>query len=214
MYDFEYVDRQEWLPVREELLEIIHRLQDEVREYFTFQYRFVGSSSRNMITRNRSGNQGYDFDVDIEINDPGDPFTPTNIREILRKGLDRITNPHGLPTYRYDYAENSTRVLTIKVKDHQHSCIRHSCDFGIFRKDANGRRQYIRKNSNHGNYTWEYQSEDFRQLPNKIDWIKKHGLWQQVRELYLHKKRTNIDYRKHSRSLFAETVHEIWQKYR
>ena len=51
MHDFEYVPKKEWKPIRDELLEIIRRLQNEVRDSFTFQYHFVGSSSRNMITR-------------------------------------------------------------------------------------------------------------------------------------------------------------------
>ena len=35
MHDFEYVPNQEWEPIRDELFEIIHRLQDEVRDEFT-----------------------------------------------------------------------------------------------------------------------------------------------------------------------------------
>lgn len=70
MHDFEYVPKKEWKPIRDELLEIIRRLQNEVRDSFTFQYHFVGSSSRNMITRDRNSNTGFDFDVNIEVNDP------------------------------------------------------------------------------------------------------------------------------------------------
>ena len=41
MHNFEYVPKKEWEPIRDELFEIIHRLQDEVRDDFTFQYHFV-----------------------------------------------------------------------------------------------------------------------------------------------------------------------------
>ena len=67
MYDFEYVPNEEWEPVRDELFEIIHRLQDEVRDEFTFQYHFVGSSKRKMITRDRHSNTGFDFDVNVHF---------------------------------------------------------------------------------------------------------------------------------------------------
>ena len=50
MHDFEYVTKEEWEPIRDELFEIIHRLQNEVRDDFTFQYHFVGSSKRKMIS--------------------------------------------------------------------------------------------------------------------------------------------------------------------
>ena len=212
MYHFEYVPRREWLPVREELLDMIHQLQDEVREHFTFQYRFVGSSSRNMITRDPFSNRGFDFDVDLEVNDCFDRYSPDQIRQILRRGIDRITNPKGLPIMGYDYAENSTRVLTIKVKDPANSRILHSCDLCIVRKSSDGRRQYIRKNTFACNHTWEYQSEGFDQLPEMIDWIKENGCWQEVRDLYLSKKNRNFGLYKTSRSLFAEAVHEVWQK--
>ena len=56
MHDFCYVSKKEAAPVKAELLEIIHRVQDEVREYFTFQFGFIGSSSRNMITFDRKSN--------------------------------------------------------------------------------------------------------------------------------------------------------------
>ena len=46
MHDFEYVPNEEWKPIREELFELIHRLQDEVRDKFTFQYHFVGNLIR------------------------------------------------------------------------------------------------------------------------------------------------------------------------
>ena len=65
VHEFVYVKKEEYMPVRQELENLIHRLQDEVRDKFTFQYRFIGSSSRNMITRDLKGNTGYDFDVDL-----------------------------------------------------------------------------------------------------------------------------------------------------
>ena len=50
------------------------------------------------------------------------------------------------------------------------------------------------------------------ELPTKIEWIKKHGLWQQVRDNYIYKKNINIDDNKKSRSIFAETIHQVCQQ--
>ena len=214
MYHFEYVPVEEWKPVRDELLEIIHKLQDQVREKFTFQYRFVGSCKRNMITRDPYTNTGYDFDVNIEVNDPDEDYTPEQIRTILRLGLDQVTCPGPFRYLGYDYAENSTRVLTIKVKDRKNARIKHSCDFCIIYNCGDGRQQYIRYHKQQRAFSWEYQPKEYRNLPQKIEWVKKHNLWQKVRELYLLKKNTNTDPNKHSRTIFAETVHEIWQQNR
>lgn len=47
MHDFCYVSKKEAAPVKAELLDIIHEVQDIVRDDFTFQFTFIGSSSRN-----------------------------------------------------------------------------------------------------------------------------------------------------------------------
>lgn len=51
MHDFKYVPPAEWKPVKERIIDLIHFVQNDVRNRFTFQYQFIGSSSRKMITR-------------------------------------------------------------------------------------------------------------------------------------------------------------------
>lgn len=212
IHNFEYVPKEEWKPVRDELFEIIRRLQNEVRDKFTFRYDFVGSSERKMITRDRNSNTGFDFDVNIEVNDPDDFYSPKEIRNILRSGLDRVTNPCGCPCFGYGYTEDSTRVLTLKVKDSTNSRILHSCDFCIIYEYGDGRQQYIRYNKTQNSYSWEYQPKGYDKLPDKIKWIKKHRLWQQVRNSYIDKKNQNTDNYKKSRAIFAETIQQVCQQ--
>ena len=50
MHNFRYVTKREFLPVKKELIEIINKVQDIVRDNFTFRYDFIGSASRNAIT--------------------------------------------------------------------------------------------------------------------------------------------------------------------
>lgn len=212
IHNFEYVPKEEWKPVRDELFEIIRRLQNEVRDKFTFRYDFVGSSERKMITRDRNSNTGFDFDVNIEVNDPDDFYSPKEIRNILRSGLDRVTNPCGWQCFGYGYTEDSTRVLTLKVKDSTNSRILHSCDFCIIYECGDGRQQYIRYNKTQNSYSWEYQPKGYDKLPDKIKWIKKHRLWQQVRNSYIDKKNQNTDNYKKSRAIFAETIQQVCQQ--
>ena len=203
MHDFCYVSKKEAAPVKAELLDIIHEVQDIVRDDFTFQFTFIGSSSRNMITYDRKSNIGFDFDVNIEVNDD----EPKEIRTIIRKALDKVARQYG-----YDYCEDSTRVLTIKKKDRPNSRIIHSCDFAIVNNCGGGRQQYIRYNKDHQTYTWEYQGGGFETLPDKIDWLNENGYWGELRDYYKEKKNTNSNPQKHSRSIYAEAITEMCQK--
>ncbi len=207
MHDFCYVARKSAAPLKAELIEIINQVQDLVREKFTFQYTFVGSSSRNMITYDRNSNIGFDFDVNIEVNDDEENYSASEIKNTIRSALDRIA-----PRYGYSYCEDSTRVLTIKVIDYSHSRIVHSCDFAIVNNYGNGKQQYIRYNKDTQTYTWEEQSKGYLYLPEKIDWLKKKKLWNEFLDYYIENKNKNMDPDKHSRAIFAESVNEMCQK--
>lgn len=206
MHDFHYVSKKKAAPVKADLLDLIHEVQDIVRDEFTFQYEFVGSSSRNMITYDEKSNIGFDFDVNFYVNDDDEEYKPKEIRSIIRNAINRVALSHG-----YDYCEDSTRVLTIKQKDYKHSKILHSCDFAIVFNGKNGQ-QYIRYNKDTGNYTCEFQGDGFEALPEKIDWLKDNDLWGALQDYYIEKKNKNNNPDKHSRSIFAESVNEMCQK--
>ena len=212
MKDFEYVSKKEYGPVKDDLIELIHLVQEEVREYFTFRYDFIGSASRNMITREVNGNVGYDFDVNIRVNDPNDMYSPKQIRNILKLAFDQYNN-----LFQYDYTEDSKRVLTITVKDKKNSRVLHSCDFAIVNDylddSGNLRQQYIHFDKKQNTYEWKDQPRGYYLLNERIEAIKDAGLWQEARDLYIFKKCQNEDINKKSRSIFAETIKEICDKY-
>ncbi len=207
MHDFVYVTRKSAKPVKDELIQIIYEVQDLVEDYFTFQFRPVGSSSMNMITFDRKSNIGFDFDFDLEINDDEKNYSPTEIRHIMKNTMDRI-----VPRYGYKTCEDSTRVLTIKTVNIFTSQILHSCDFALVYNCGNGKKQYIRFNKKNGNYTWEYQGKGFKNLDNKIIWLKHNGHWGELQDYYIDKKNLNNNPDKHSRSIFAEAINEMYQK--
>lgn len=113
--------------------------------------------------------------------------------------------------FKYDYSEDSTRVLTIKVKDRKHSKILHSADFAVVYDCSDGRQQYIHFNKKQQSYGLQYQPKSYYELDERIALIKKNTLWQEVRNLYLYKKNNNTKGKK-SRTLFAETINDIFQQ--
>jgi len=56
---------------------------------------------------------------------------------------------------------------------------------------------------------WEEQPKGYYLLDEKAEWIKDNDYIDEMRELYLYKKNHNNNPHKHSRSIYAETVHEI-----
>lgn len=50
-------------------------------------------------------------------------------------------------------------------------------------------------------------------MQKKIKLIKEFGLWNELREEYLNQKNINNDENKKSRSIFAESVNEVYKKY-
>lgn len=207
MHDFRYVTKKEAQPIKDELYQILYEVQDLVRDKFTFSFTPIGSSSHNMITYDTKSNIGFDFDINIEVNDDNEDFEPKEIRTIIRTAIDRIA-----PSCGYGFCEDSTRVLTIKKINTFSSRIIHSCDFAIVYNCADGRQQYIRLNKDNNYYSWEYQGKSFVGLNKKIDWLKKKELWGKLQDYYIEKKNTNENPDKHSRSIFAESINEMCQK--
>ncbi len=212
-HDFVYVSKNDAKPVKEELIQIIHHVQDLVRDKFTFDFRFIGSSKQNMITYDRKSNIGFDFDVNIEINDEEQKYTSKAIKEILINAFNKV-----IINYGYDYCENSTRVITFKFKNKKFSKIIHSCDLAIVKNyidnDNYKHQEYIRFNKNNNTYQWCEQPSNYYMLHKKINWLKANNYWSDLRNYYLDKKNSNTDQCKHSRSIFAESVHELCKKYK
>ena len=212
MKNFQYVDPKQLSSAKNDLIQIIHSVQDQIRQDFTFQFYFVGSVERNMVTYDVESNVGFDLDVNIYVNDDECRFSAKEIKTKIMLALNKVAHYYG-----YDNAEDSTRVITIKVNDKENSKILHSCDFAIVNDytddDGNERQKYIHFSKKQNKYSWQEQPQGFYLLEEKAEWVKANGYWNVMRDLYLVKKDHNYDSYKHSRSIYAETIHEMCQKY-
>ncbi len=207
MHNFIYVTKKKAQPIKNELYQILFEVQDIVSNSFTFQFTLVGSSSNNMITYDKKSNIGFDFDFNIEVNDDEENYSPKEIRTIIKNAINQVS-------YRYGYknCEDSTSVLTIKKVDKSACKIIHSCDFAIVYNCNDGKQQYIRFNKKNNNYTWEFRGNKFYGLSKKMKWLKNNHYWGELREYYIKKKNYNKNPDKHSRSILAESINEMYQK--
>ena len=209
MREFEYVSRKEAAPHKGNLINLIKAVQKEVKPYFTFRFDFIGSSSRNMITREVNGNIGYDFDLNIEPNDPEEKYSAEQIHSLIFEAFQKHKDKYG-----YSKIENSTSVITIKAVDKVNCRVEHSCDIAIVYHCSNGQQQYIRCYKGWRlSYRWEYRDKAY-DIDEKLQWIEENKLKQQLRDQYLINKGRNNNPEKHSRTIFAETVNNIYNEYR
>ncbi len=209
MYHYEYVTKSDAAPYREEFLGIVHEVQDMLRDKFTFSYDFIGSSARNMITCDYSTNKGFDFDLNLRVNDDEKVFSAKEIKIMIMNAINQVAVRKG-----FSPCEDSTRVITLKKRASFSNRIEYSCDFAIVYDytDKHGKhQQYIRYQKSKNNYYWENQPKGYR-LEEKVNWIKHNSLWNQVLKRYLEKKNNNQNPVKKSRALYAETINEICQQ--
>lgn len=207
MYHFDYVSKKEAAPYKADIIELLNKVQNYVRDKFTFQFTFIGSSSRNMLTYDPTTNIGFDFDVNITVNDDDENYSAEEIRKILHKAFSRYMGEYG-----YNKCEQSTRVITIKVIDSWSSRIQHSCDFAVVHEGRKGQ-QYIRFNKERNYFSWEFQTQPYKELETRAEYLKKEKHWNEVLEVYLEKKNRNDNPDKHSRSLYAETINECYRRH-
>ena len=79
-----------------------------------------------MITCDWTTNKGFDFDVNIRVNDENEEYSAEDIKKTLMRAIDQVARPMG-----FSPCEDSTRVITLKMKNIFRSRIEYSCDFAI-----------------------------------------------------------------------------------
>ena len=157
-----------------------------------------------MITYDRRTNVGFDFDFNLELQRGYERFSPKELRDFFRNAISKAARKAG-----YDFAEDSSRVLTIKKKDCKHSRILYSADFAIVCCDDEDGQWVIRFDKRAGRYIWNEQTEKNEELASRQRWIKEKKLWNDLCDLYLDKKNDCRNEGMHSRQLFSMAVNEI-----
>jgi hypothetical protein len=162
-----------------------------------------------MITCDYKTNKGFDFDVNLHVNDEDEEYTPKEIKQSLIRAINKAASRRG-----FSPCEDSTRVITLKKHSSFTARIEYSCDFAIVYDYTDNsdhkRQQYIKFRKKRNDYVWEEQPKGYR-LIEKEAWIRDHKLNNDLRRIYLAKKNKNTNPDKKSRALYAESVHEVCQ---
>ncbi|MCD8194691.1 MAG: hypothetical protein LUD22_00045 [Coprobacillus sp.] len=213
MYDYEYVTKKEVKELKKILMSLINEVQDYLRrDYFTFRFDFnVGSGSRNLVTRLKGGNEGFDLDCDIRVNYDDDQYSASDVKHILMNAFNKFNRKYG-----FDFCEDNTRVFTIKLKNRANSKILYGCDFAIVNDytDEEGYlcQEYIHHTKGIANsYQWEEQPDQYYTLLEYLDYCDENNLKEEIRDEYLRLK----DYYGPNRSsmeVYYETINNVYQE--
>ena len=228
---FEFVSKKEVSLAKSEIEQIIHKVQDYLRDnnIITFQYQLIGSASnhRHLVTRIVDGNKGFDMDYNIIIKSINKTYdNAKNIKHILMDTFNKF-----LPK-NFSRCEDSSSVFTIKKIDKQDSKIIYSFDFAIvnyyedyFRNPAYDEdyddpedeyycieiQEYIYFDKHNNKYIWQQRPIAFENHRFKEQYVKNNGLWNELRDLYL--KQKNSQPSKKSRIIYYESLDQIYQKH-
>lgn len=205
---YEYVNRSEYQPIKNEADRIIGKVQKELRsEGLTFQPHLIGSGNRGMVTRIRGGNRGFDLDYNIELQSiPGD-WDAGDIHHAFRNALRRALK--GTP---YRDPEESTSSFTVKLVDPVTGRVVHSIDIAIAFYDGDTQ-HYLRYDKACGCFAFVprgYRFDD-RAYVWEIEERCEDG-WGMIREEYLKVKNSNRDPCKRSLDLYTEAVRNVYDR--
>ena len=213
---YTYVEDKEFLKEAQSVCSgLVREIEVELRETkeINSQMFLVGSGGRNMITQN--GNEGIDFDYNLNILSCPDWKDTRGIKEAVRQCFNTIMRNHRLPD-----VEDSRSSLTSKpisfTKGNQTSF---HIDLAIVTEDEGCWHRLIHEKtglSYYDRWIWN-KAPHSEKIREKADKIKKAGKWLAVRERYLEKKNYYLRRNDHDHPSFVcyiETVNEIYQTLR
>lgn len=206
---YEYVEKEEYMPVKVQLNRIIQRANSFLRNNteFSFEAHLVGSGKKNLITREIGGNKGFDFDYNLMLFTLNGQMYPAKyVNDCFMEAFRYAVRGTG-----WKDPEDSTSVLTIKVVDQKNSRINHSCDFAIVFYDTEGMLHYRHHYKDTGGYGFP-QRPDSNKIDECVKTIRDYYSdgWGLIRDKYLQMKNNNRDEDKKSFMLYIEAVNALY----
>lgn len=177
------------------------------------EMQMVGSGARNLETQNASEPIDLDYNINIlklfkwDIN-----RNAKQIKDYIKAKLNIV-----LKKYNWGNCEDSTSALTTKKQQFKNgNRTKFGIDLAIVFEDRQDAwyRLIHEKTGNINNDRWYWvQGRNSNGLSDKVNWLKKNGLWLEVRETYLKKKNLYLsrnDIYHPSFVCYIEAVNEVY----
>lgn len=95
MYHYEYVSRKFRKPIRDKIVELLNLVQKDLKQEFTFQFKFEGSDPLNLVTYDAKTNTGFDFDVNVYPNDDEQKYSAKELKTMFINSLNKFGKKYG-----------------------------------------------------------------------------------------------------------------------
>lgn len=93
-------------------MDILHAVQEEVRDYFTFDIRLIGSGDKRLVTQNSDESFDLDYNIILQRDKKGLLNNPKQIKDIFVSRFNKILKEC---VSDYTHTCDSTSVITVKL---------------------------------------------------------------------------------------------------
>lgn len=204
---YKFAKQSDVKELEEWCMEILHAVQDEVREYFTFDIRLIGSGDKRLVTQNSDESFDLDYNIILQKDKKGLLGNPKQIKDIFVSRFNKILKEE---VSNYTHVSDSTSVITAKII--RNNRIQFSFDVAIIVEGDDGYFYRLTNDKNTGRYIWNQVKQSSNYFEKFKD-IKERGYWLEFKSRYLELK--NMHLRRQdgvkSFSVFLETLNEIYR---
>lgn len=186
-------------------MEILHAIQKEVKEYFTFDIRLVGSGDKRLVMQNSDEAFDLDYNIILQKDKKGLLNEPKRIKEIFVTSFNTVLKTR---VSNYTHVSDSTSVITAKiVKD---KCLEFSFDVAIIVEGDDGCFYRLVHDKQTDRYIWN-QVKHSENYFERFKAAKEKGYWLQFKKRYLELKNLHLSRQDNvkSFSIFLETLNEF-----
>ncbi len=202
---YHFAKQSEVKELNEWCMEILHQVQDEIRDYFTFDIRLIGSGEKRLVTQNNEESFDLDYNIILQRDKKGLLDNPQQIKNLFMNSFRDILSKEVTD---YKHVSDSTSVITAKLI--RNNTISFSFDVAIIVEGDDGFFYRLINDKISGRYIWN-QVKHSANYFERFQQIKENGLWMQFKNRYLELK--NMHLRRgdevKSFSIFLETLNEF-----
>lgn len=204
---YRYAKQSDVKELNQWCLDILHEVQEELKEYFTFDIRLIGSGDKRLVTQNADNCFDLDYNLILQRDKQGLLDNPKRIKDLF---VARFNDVLKRTVDGYFHACDSSSVITIKII--RNNRLEFSFDVAIIVEGDDGYFYRLVNDKNSKRYIWNRvkNSNDYFE---RFQLVKKNGEWQQFKERYLELKNMHLSRQDDikSFSIFLETLNEFYR---